>query len=246
MSSLTEYEYEPVPGLPEPLPPGEEMLWQGAPRWQSMARYALHARKVALYFLALLLLHLVWELTGGKPLFETLAASLQLAVPAALAIGLLALLAWLLSRASVYTITSRRVVMRFGVAIPISINLPFAQIANVALREHGDGTGDIPLTLASRVRSSYLILWPHARPWYFSPPQPMLRAIPEAAEVARILASALSAAAAERAQTAASPGIRIEPAPTHSGRDTPPDAVARQRSPRPADSLQSPAGTTLD
>lgn len=243
MSSLTEYEYEPVPGLPEPLPAGEVVLWQGAPRWQSMARHALHARKVALYFLALLLLHLVWELTGGKPLVDSLMASLRLAVPAALAIGLLALLAWLLSRAALYTITNRRVVMRFGAAIPIAVNLPFAQIANAALREHGDGTGDIPLTLASKVRSNYLILWPHARPWYFSPPQPMLRAIPDAAKVASILASALSAAA-ESDQAGSATAVPGNLGRERGARETPTEHVA-EASPPPADSLQSPAGTTL-
>jgi hypothetical protein len=244
MSSLTEYEYEPVPGLPEHLPPGEVVLWQGAPRWQSMARYALHARKVALYFLALLLLHLVWELTGGKPLVDSLMASLRLAIPAALAIGLLALLAWLLSRAALYTITNRRVVMRFGAAIPIAVNLPFAQITNAALREHGDGTGDIPLTLASKVRSNYLILWPHARPWHFSPPQPMLRAVPDAAKVARILASALSTAA-QTGQAGTSTGIPMDLGRTHGGGDTSAHDFATEVSPHAADSMQSPAGTTL-
>ena len=200
---MSEHEYEPVPGLPERLPSGEVLLWQGAPRWQSMARHAFHARKVALYFLALLLLHLVWELTGGESIPKALGGTLMLGIPAAVAVGLLALLAWSMSRAALYTITNRRVVMRFGVAISITVNLPFAQIVNAALREHGDGTGDIPLTLASVVRTSYLVLWPHTRPWYFSPPQPMLRAIPEASKVAAILAGALQAASQSPAATGA-------------------------------------------
>jgi hypothetical protein len=208
--SLTEYECEPVPGLPERLPAGEELLWQGAPRWQSMARHAFHARKVALYFAALLLLHLVWGLTGGTPLPEALVRGLGLAVPATLAVGLLALLAWVISRAALFTITSRRVVLRFGVAIPMTINLPFAQIASAALREHGDGTGDIPLTLAAQVRASYLVLWPFVRPWYFSPPQPMLRAIPDAPQVARILGSALTAATADPASTQTSTRVQVD------------------------------------
>jgi hypothetical protein len=208
--SLTEYECEPVPGLPERLPVGEELLWQGAPRWQSMARHAFHARKVVLYFIALLLLRLVWELTGGTPLPKALAGALGLAVPATLAVGLLALLAWVISRAALYTITSRRVVMRFGVAIPMTVNLPFAQIANAALREHGDGTGDIPLTLSAQVRASYLVLWPFVRPWYFSPPQPMLRAVPDATTVARILGSALTAATADSASTRTATRIQVD------------------------------------
>jgi hypothetical protein len=170
------------------------------PRWQSMARHAFHVRKVALYFLALLVLHLVWKLSAGEPPLDALGGALWLAALAALAVGLLALLAWAMSRASLYTITSRRVVMRFGVAIPISVNLPFAQITKAALRAHGDGTGDIPLTMSGPVRAPYIVFWPHARPWHFSPPQPMLRAVPDAAKVAGILASALEAARADAAQ----------------------------------------------
>ena len=47
---MNEYETEPVPGLPERLPAGERMLWQGGPRWQTLARRAFHVRKVAAYF----------------------------------------------------------------------------------------------------------------------------------------------------------------------------------------------------
>lgn len=189
---LTEYEYEPVPGLPERLPPGEEILWQGAPRWQALARRAFHVRKVAAYFVLLLILHLVWEVQADEPLAELLAGVFWLAVAAALALGLLAWLARSMARSTLYTITNRRVVMRFGVAIPVTINLPFAKIANAALRDHGDGTGDLVLSLAGRARTSYLVLWPHARPWHFSPPEPMLRAIPDATSVARRLAAALA------------------------------------------------------
>jgi hypothetical protein len=35
---MNEYENEPVRGLPETLPPGETLLWQGEPDWLSMAR----------------------------------------------------------------------------------------------------------------------------------------------------------------------------------------------------------------
>lgn len=191
---MAEYEYEPVPGLPERLPPGEVLLWQGAPRWQSLALRAFHARKVALYFLALLLLLLGWKLTGEAPLIAALGGALWLTALAAVAVGLLVLLAWATGRATLFTITNRRVVMRFGVAFPMAINLPFIQITTAGLRVYDDGTGDLPLTMSGLVNTSYLILWPYARPWRWSPPQPMLRAVPDAARVAEILATALEAA----------------------------------------------------
>ena len=40
---------------------------------------------------------------------------------------------------------------------------------------------------------AFLQLCPHARPWRVSSPQPTLRAVPEAASVGRILASAMAA-----------------------------------------------------
>lgn len=191
---MAEYEYEPVPGLPERLPPGETLLWQGAPRWQSLAVHAFHARKVALYFIALLLLLLGWKLTGEARLIEALRGALWLSALAIVAVGLLALLAWATSRATLFTITNRRVVMRFGVAIPMAINLPFSQITTAGMRLFSDGTGDLPLTMTGPVNASYIILWPYARPWRMSPPQPMLRAVPDATQVADILAAALKSA----------------------------------------------------
>jgi hypothetical protein len=87
------------------------------------------------------------------------------------------------------------VVMRFGVAIPLTINVPFTQIVSADLREFGDGTGDLPLTLVGAARVPYLVLWPNVRPWHFAPAQPMLRAVPQAANMAKTLAEALAAVA---------------------------------------------------
>jgi len=195
---MTEYEFEPVPGLPEDLPPGETILWQGAPRRQTLARRAFHTRKVIGYFVLVWVLYLGWEISSGAALLSTFLNSLKLVVPAALGVGLLSLLAWAMARSTLYTITSKRVVLRFGVALPMTINLPFAKIASAALRENGDGTGDIPLTLTHATRVPYFALWPHARPWYFAPAQPMLRAIPDVSSVAHILAGALQRALEEQ------------------------------------------------
>jgi hypothetical protein len=186
-----EYDFEPVPGLPEELPEGEEILWQGAPRWSALARRAFHVRKIALYFALLLGLVTVMDLAAGESVGHAVLAGGWLIALAHVAIGLLVLLAWVMSRATLYTITNRRVVMRFGVAIPMTINLPFRQIASAALREYSDGTGDIPLALRDKARVSYLVLWPHVRPWRIAPAEPMLRTIPDAARVAEILADAV-------------------------------------------------------
>jgi hypothetical protein len=200
----TEFENEPIPGLPEAPPEGEAILWQGKPRWMTLARRAFHVRKVAVYFALLILLYLVSDILRGSSYAVALQMSLWLALLTLGAAGVLALLAWAMARSTIYTITTRRVVMRFGVAIQLCINLPFAEIVSAAVKRYPDGTGDIPLALTPGRRVSYIVLWPHARPWHFSPVQPMLRAVGDAEGVAKILADAL----AQAAQTSADAGTQ--------------------------------------
>ena len=47
---MTEYDNEPIRGLPGLLPAGETILWQGAPDWRALARTAFRTRLVAGYF----------------------------------------------------------------------------------------------------------------------------------------------------------------------------------------------------
>ncbi len=190
---MKEYDFEPIRGLPEHLPPGEEMLWQGAPRWTVLARTAFHVRTVAIYFAVLAVWRLAANWSADSSVASALMGVLWILILGALAVGALAFLAWAMSRATIYTITNRRVVMRIGVAIQMIMNLPFKQIRSADLRRYRDGTGDIPLLLAETAHPSYIIFWPHVRPWHFSPTQPMIRSIPEADQVATILADALKA-----------------------------------------------------
>ncbi len=125
--------------------------------------------------------------------------------------GALAFLGWAMSRVTVYTITNQRVVMRVGVAIQMIMNLPFKQIRSADLKLYRDGTGDIPLLLAKSAHPSYIIFWPHVRPWYFSPPQPMLRVIPDADKVAVILADALRAYSEQSSEVAGNENDAADP-----------------------------------
>ena len=200
--AVNEYDQEPIPGLPEIPPAGERILWQGAPGWRGLARRAFHVRKVAIYFAAIFVWFLASKLLGGQSLVQGLVLGTWLLVLALVAMGLLLLLAWANSRATLYTLTNRRVVMRFGVAVSMTINIPFSQIGSAGLRRYEDGTGDITLSLIGRPRVSYLVLWPHVRPWRFGQVEPMLRVVPDAARVADILSGALQALAAARAEVA--------------------------------------------
>lgn len=198
---MSEHEFEPVRGLPEVLPAGERMLWQGAPRWQSLAVQAFHVRKVAVYFALLAAFQAATALVDGGTARQALAASSWLVVLGAGAVAVLALLAKLSAQGTVYTLTDRRVVMRFGIALPMTVNLPFAAIDAAMAGRRPDGTCDIALSLGRGTRIGYLVNWPNVRPWRFTRPQPMLRALADGERVAALLGEALAAATQSQAST---------------------------------------------
>lgn len=176
-----EHEFEAAPGLPEPLPRGERLIWQGSPDWVPLAIYAFHVRKLAIYFAAMLGLQAVY--LSGDPQAALLRPLLTSAVMAALALLLLGATAWFAARTTLYTLTDRRIVMRIGVVLTLTLNLPLRQIAGASFRPLADGHGDIALSLAGKDRIAFLNLWPHARPWQLKNPQPSLRCLPGAAAV---------------------------------------------------------------
>lgn len=190
---MSEFDSEPVKGLPQRLPRGEAILWQGQPGWRSLAVRAFHTRKIAIYFGVILVWRIASGIYDGQSAASVATASIALVLMAAAAIGIASLLAWLYARTTIFTVTNRRIVMRYGVALPWSVNLPYSTVESADVRIHADGTADIPLTLSGTGRISYVHLWPFARPWRINHPQPMLRSVPDGVQVARILARALAA-----------------------------------------------------
>ena len=178
--------------LPAPLPVGERVIWQGKPQFKGLALRAFHIREVAVYFGLLLIWRLWSNWSLGVPATEAAISALWLIVPALSAIAVLAGLASLFRRAACYTITSKRILFQFGVALPMTMNIPLGKIAGAALKTYRDGSGDIPLHLSDGDRVSYLLLWPHIRPWRLRAPEPMLISIPDAAGVAAKLMDALT------------------------------------------------------
>jgi len=189
--SHDDFDFDPVRGLPEVLPAGERMLWQGSPRWQDMALHAFHVRKVAVYFAVITLSVVVLRLADGATLLDALKPVLWYLPLTLVAVGLLSGLAWASAKTTIYTITTKRIVLRIGIALPMSLNVPFSLIENAGLRTYASGAGDLPVELKGDDRVAWLILWPHARPFHLKNPQPMLRAVPQAETVAKLLADAL-------------------------------------------------------
>lgn len=210
-----EHEFESSPGLPEPLPAGERVLWQGSPDWKDLAVRAFHARKVAIYFGVILALRAAFVLSEGGSLAQAAIAMLWLLPLAAFAVGTLVALAWLTGRTAVYTITDKRVVMRIGIVLTLTFNLPFKRIAGAGVKVDKRGRADIPLQIAGSDRIAWLHLWPHARPWKVARSEPMLRSVPDGQRVAQILTRAWSqanaAASAPTSVTQAGPAVVARP-----------------------------------
>lgn len=192
MQDHDDFAGEPIRGLPAVPPADEAILWQGSPAWKSLALGAFFVRPVAIYFLLLMIWQFGVDVTQGAPIAAAALHAASLLLPAAIAIGLLAAVAYASARSTVYTITSKRVVMRIGMALTVTINVPFKQIKAASLRPRNFGTGDISLELTRESRIGYTTLWPHVRAWRINFPQPTLRSLPEPEAVARLLADAVS------------------------------------------------------
>lgn len=187
---MTEYEIEPVPGLPGLLPKGETIIWQGAPNWRVLARTAFHTGTVAAYFAGLTVFAIAAAVWRGIASPSDLGGVALTIGGMTVGLALLHLLAWAVARTTIYTLTDRRIVLRFGIALPKCINLPLGIIGNVDLRQRAHGTGDLAIKITGEQRLGYAALWPHARAWHYSNPQPMMRAVPNVDSVATLMARA--------------------------------------------------------
>ncbi|MEM7731053.1 MAG: photosynthetic complex putative assembly protein PuhB [Pseudomonadota bacterium] len=187
-----DFDQEPIRGLPELLPKGEEILWQGAPDWWALTKEALAIRGVAIYFVVLYAWRTVIA-AGEMSWGQAAAQSSFYLVLGAVTCALLAFTGWSQAKSSVYTITNRRIILRIGAALTMTMQFPYSWIGAADLTTKPDGTGNIALRTLGSTRFSYVMMWPHLRPWRLAKTQPALRAIPEAAKVARLVAEAAQA-----------------------------------------------------
>jgi hypothetical protein len=189
----TDADIEPIPGLPRPLPPGERILWQGRPQWRALALQTFKVRWLAAYFAVFAGARVFVGLQEGRSVASVPGLLLLPAVLGVSCLVVLSALAWLNAGATLYTITTNRVVLRIGVALPMTWNLPFKRLAAADLKVRNEGDGDIVLQLKAPDRIAWLQLWPHAQPWRLTNARPTLRTIAEPARVGALLADAVQA-----------------------------------------------------
>jgi hypothetical protein len=188
---VNEYSHEPIPGLPGELPEGEHVLWQASPSWDAMAKRVFQVYTAALYFLILIVAHLIYRIMDGAPL-SMLTGTLAWQGGLALAVVvILAIMSKLYAASTLYTITSRRLIIRSGVALPMIVNLPLTKVESAGLRRLRDGTGDISFLPVEGTKVFWLMLWPHVRPLHFSRVQPLLRGVEDPDAVARLLVNVI-------------------------------------------------------
>jgi len=144
-----DFQTEPVRGLPENLPEGEHILWQGQPNWWALTKDSLSFWWVAGYFVFLF----AWRTIGGaatETWTQSATAASFFLVLGAIVCAILLIVGVIQAKSTVYTLTNRRIAMRIGAALTMTLNLPFRKIRNANLALRKDGTGTIALEMTSR------------------------------------------------------------------------------------------------
>ncbi len=191
---ITEHDAEPLPGLPGPLPRNERLLAQCRPLPWRFATGALGVHWVIAWFLVLAGYRTgeaVWSGVGSGGQADAVGAAVIPLALGAVAVALLGGIGGWMARTTIYTVTTRRVVFRIGVALPVTVNVPFRAIESAEFSRGSTGTGNIVLRIVPGQRLSWLVLWPHVRMWRFARPEAVLRAVPEVEAVAVVLGDAL-------------------------------------------------------
>lgn len=173
------------------LEPDERILWQGRPEVSALCRHLLKVRWIAAYLAGLLawkLVLIVW--IRGIRSQEVLDAG-TLLVQGALLMGIVAYFAWAMARSTTYTLTDLRLVIRHGIALPGTVDIPLRALRSVAVRVRTDGTGDVAFTVRDGGGIAYSKLWPHVKGFDLTRPVPMLRGLRDAAVLGTRLARQL-------------------------------------------------------
>ncbi len=214
---------EPIPGLPEELPEGETVLWQGKPAALAFTINTFRLRWIAVYVTVFLTWRLANAATTDAGISQGMVIETLLTASAFTlgGVSIFLVLGAQMARSTIYTLTNRRLVMRYGVGFRKYINLPFSRISSASLKAHGGKTGSIAFETDRAHPLPYFHLWPHARPFRFVNASPMFRAIADPEGFARLLATTMKEAKPEQVsieRAILDPGTEKTAQPTHGGR----------------------------
>ncbi len=209
-----------IRGVPHPLPAGEHVLWEGAPDPNAMATHVFHRRLFLLYFAAMITW---WGLDtavafGSSEFVASLGVRLGLS---AIVLGVVEMLSRVSARTTWYAITNKRIVLKIGMVIPMSINIPFQLVQSAGVGMFKDGTGQLMLVLAKDHRLAYVALWPHCRVFQLNRPEPTLRGLRDAQRIGALLVNAVAAASADDSSTRVERTTSREPTSELPGRAQP-------------------------
>jgi len=197
---------ERVLGVNEWLPAGEHIRWQGAPDARALARHLLFVRPLAAYFASMI----AWWMVANRATIATAAfwttVAVQVALSALVIGGARALARWI-AQSATYAVTDRRLVLRLGIILPLTVNLPLRYIEGAKVKRFADGTGQIALQLRTQERLAWLVLFPHVRPFSFSRPEPLLRGLVDADRVGAVLREAVLAVPADAPDAVVAPPV---------------------------------------
>ena len=181
------------------LAAGERIIWCGAPAWRAVAKHLFRVPWVAAYFTGLTLVDMAITRTSEGTGWPVVYGAAPTVISGGGCVAILLTLSWAVQRTTRYVLTTERIVMQFGIALPATLSIPLHKVSGCSVRVRRDHVGDLGIALKEHGKLSMAKLWPHARPWRRRAPEPMLRDIPRAGEVAPLLCRAL--AAAQEAET---------------------------------------------
>ncbi len=178
-----------VRGVAEALPPGERVLWEGAPAPRAIARHLLFVRPLGAYFTVMI----AWWVAANIGKAGTVGFWAPVAMQSLLAgavLGGVVAVARAIAGSTTYAITDRRIVMRLGLVFQLTVNIPLKYVVGAKAKTFRDGSGQIALQLDGKEKLAWIVLFPHVRPWRFTRPEPLLRGLADPAAVGAILRSA--------------------------------------------------------
>lgn len=181
------------------LPPGERVLWTGAPDARALARTLFRERWILAFIAVTFVAQIADVLRTGGPLMTARATGVSVLTVGLLLVAVLSVrfFAWRVAKTSQYVITDRRVYFNIGIVLKADANVPFAVVDSVDLRRRADGSGDLVLTMSGANEIPWLLLFPHVIWRGHSRGRPTLRGLTAPQAAADAVIAGLRAAAAQ-------------------------------------------------